>query len=582
MTQKELGWAFFLLFLGLLIYWNGLTTPFLWDEKALILADPRVHHGSLFPEIFKKPFYPGRETAFATYYRPLSTLSFRVDYSFWGLNPLGYHLTNLLLHLLNALLVYALFLHFFGSPELSFFGGFLFLAHPAHVEAVTYIPSRTDVLSFFFFLASFHFYVAGRRALKKFRPYGFSVLCYGLALLSKERATFLPLLVFAHALLINREKTKWKGAEGVLLLSMFSCVGMMVLVRQHLTMPVKGLLDLPRLPLRLFVLPEILFVYARIWFFPWPLHVGRIIPIEVLSVRTLIVEWSSFLVFLTAGLVFFRKPLERFWIAWIGVALLPVVQIFPIYFNSPHLRLAISEYLLYYASAGLIGLLATHWGSFLIAKGDESLLTSKPVIALGAILTLFCFMVIWRNGEYHDPITFFEQTLHHAPWHATAYNQLGVAYSDGGALEEGEKNFQKAISIEPRSAAPYANLALLAYKRGDTDKATQLYQKAFQFSPDNSIVLYSLGYLANQRGEWQKAIPFLERATKINPYENIRAYRERARSYWELGEKKKAVGAIEEALKVFPGDPILQETRRHMQEEHPQNVFSDLDPKQKL
>ena len=128
-------WIAFLLVLGAVLYGNSLKTPFLWDEDALITHEPRVHTWSLFPEIFTRPFLT-RSPGFALYYRPLITLSFRIDHMFWGFNPFGYHLTNLLFHLLNTLLVYFLFVRFFRNPTLSFFGAFLFLAHPAHVEAV--------------------------------------------------------------------------------------------------------------------------------------------------------------------------------------------------------------------------------------------------------------------------------------------------------------------------------------------------------------------------------------------------------------------------------------------------------------
>jgi|GEM_PF-1291652 len=554
---------FSLLFLGIILYWNSLQTPFLWDEDKLIVADPRVHDWSRFPDIFLKSFFGVSDF----YYRPLATLSFRIDHMVWEFNPLGYHLTNLLFHLANTFIVYLLYRHFFKKAQLAFWGAFLFLAHPAHVEAVTYIPSRTDLLSFFFFLASFYFYVKGRGADKKSPLYFGSVLCYALALLSKERATFLPLLVFSHLLLVDREKVRWKGREGALLLSMGCCLVAWAFVRRSVSirMSLLSALDIPRLLPRLSVLPEILFAYARIWFFPWPLHMGRIIPIALLEVRSVLLGWSCFFFFLAGLLVLFRKALERFWLVWIAVSLLPVVQIFPIYFNPPPLLLAVSEYLLYFASAGIIGLLASRFGSFFVVEGRGGLLKSAPTVLLGATLTLFSFMVIWRNGEYRDRITFFEQTVRYAPYHASAYNHLGLAYKANGDLKEAEKAFQKALSLDPREGFPYANLGLLAYERGEFEKAYPYYQEALMRMPENSVVFHYLGMLEARRGEARKAIQFYEKAIEVEP-DALYSYVPASRLYWELGEKEKALEVVNQGLKRDPSHRHLQKIKKWLEE----------------
>ena len=567
--QRDLLWIAFLVGLGTVLYWNSLRTPFMWDEVVLITEDPRVHDWSHVSEIFTKPFNIDGMSAFITYYRPLSTLSFRIDYLFWKLNPLGYHLTNLVLHLGSTLLIFALYRHFFKNSQLAFWGAFLFLAHPAHVEAVTYIPSRTDVLSFFFFLASFCFYVEGREIPRRFWFYIGSVACYGLALLSKERATFLPLLVIAHALLIDREKTRWRGSEGLLLLGMVLCAIVWMLVRRYISiqLPLLAVLDIPRLALRLFVLPKTLFSYIQIWFFPWPLHMGRMIPIEILKVRTLLLEWSGLCIFLIGIFFFFRRAVERFWLAWIVVSMLPVIHIFPIYFHSPHLSLAISEYLLYFASAGLIGLLGSRFGSWFVVGERGSISGSRAVLFLGGVLTLFSFLVVWQNEAYRDRMTLFEQAVHYAPYHVIAYNQLGLAYlNDVGDPEKAEALFKKAVSVTPTDGHAYVNLGILAQQRGDLKAAENYYKKGLELMPGNSILLYNFGILYAIRKDWRGAIQFYEQAIKVNPYMFPMTHIERGRAYWELGQREKALQAAEEGLKIHPTDPDLQGLKRRIQE----------------
>ncbi|MFH1858425.1 MAG: tetratricopeptide repeat protein [Candidatus Omnitrophota bacterium] len=569
MKRQHLVWVAFLVLLGSVLYWNSLRTPFLCDEEDLIIGDPRVHHWSRLPDVFLKPFWKpfwGGVSIFERYYRPLITLSFRIDHMFWQFNPVGYHLTNLFFHLLNTLLVYALLMRFFRQQSLSFIGAFLFLAHPAHVEAVTYIPGRVDLISLVFVLSSFHLYLTGRDAEKKIWPYVLSCVSYGLALLSKEMAAFFPLILLGHALWVEPRKTKWRGAEGLLFIGMlFLFVGWFFFRRYvSVQIPLKALLDLPRLPLRLFVIPEILFAYTKIWFFPWPLYVERAIPIEVLSVKTLILEWSLLLFSLSCLLLFFRKRLERFWLLWIAVTLLPVLQIIPIYMLGGR-YLFIAEHFLYFSSVGIIGFLSSRFGHFFVSSKENPLPYPKGTFLLGAILVCFSFLVIWRNGDYRDRITFFEQAVRHAPWSARFHNQLGLAYLAAGDPKTAEEKFLKAISLDPMDHMPYINVGFLYKRQGEMEKARKYFQKAFELMPEDPIVLYNLGNMEAADGRWEKALPFYEKALKANP-DYMCAYSEKAHAYWELGEKEKALEAARQGLARDPESPIVQNIKRWIEE----------------
>lgn len=549
-------WIFFLFVLGVVLFWNSLNTPFLWDEDLLIVNDPRVHHWSRLKDIFLKPFLSG-SPGFDIYYRPLITLSFRVDHLFWGLNPLGYHLTNLFFHLANALLVYALFHYFFKNPPLSFWGAFLFLSHPAHVEAVTYIPGRVDLIPFFFVLLSFHFYLTGLESGKKFWLYFLSLFSYGLALLSKEMATFFLLMILAHMFFVEQKKAKLLGSEGALFLGMCLILGAWIFFRQFVSIrvPLATVLDLPRLPLRFSFLPEILFSYARVWIFPWPLYIGRVLQTETFALGRFVFEWLIFSLFLVGVVLFLKKKKERFWLLWIVVTFLPALQIVPLYWMNRN-RLFLAEHFLYFPSVGIIGILLSRWGRHLLFAEEGKGGKKGVVFVLGLVFVFFSFLVIWRNGEYRDRITFFEKNVERAPWHFDSDINLGIAYQRIGRLKEAEEAFQKAISLQPNHALSHLNLGVISSRKGDLEKALGYYQKALEFLPrgtvDASIALYNMGSVYLNRGEWKKAMQFFDASIQNHPDANLLSYSEKSYAHWKLGEEEKALEVVKEGLERDP------------------------------
>lgn len=536
----------------------------MWDENFLIIKDPRVHAWSRFLDIFREPFQ-SRESGFSTYHRPFVTLSFRIDHLFWKLNPLGYHLTNLLFHLSNTLLVYLLFRRLFQRPSLSFWGAFLFLAHPAHVEAVTYIPGRVDLISFFFFLCSFHFYLKGKALEQTVWSYALSLLFYLFALLSKEMAASLPLLVFSYTLFVDLKKTKHKDAERVLLLGFFLLLIAWLLFRQWIVIqvPLKTLLDLPHLLRRVLVLPVVLWAYLNIWFFPWPLYMDRMIPIIPLGFLPYLVAWIFLFLCVIGIFLSLHRPLERFWLLWIGWTLLPVIHIVPIYLKYPD-SLFIAEHFLYFSSVGIIGLLLCRFGHFLVAQNGHEDLPPKGVLVWGVLLTCFSFLVIWRNGEFRDRIIFFEQTVRHAPWDSRAHNQLGLAYLERGNLEKAGKLFRRSVSLAP-NPSPYGNLGILAQQQGKIEEAIQYHQKALDLLPGYSVALFNLGNLYAHQKEWDKAIQFYENAVESDP-DLLQSYIEVSRLYWKLGKIKEALGAVHQGLQKDPSDPHLQRIKRWIED----------------
>ncbi len=143
-----------LIALNVFLYLNTIHYDFLKDDYRLIVENPRVKDfntfiGSIGSKFFSFPDYP-----YLHYWRPISLFSFYIDYKLHGLDPSGYHMTNIILNTLNALLVFFIFFTAFQKIEYAFFVSLFFSIHPSHVEAVSWISGRTDLLGAFFILAA--------------------------------------------------------------------------------------------------------------------------------------------------------------------------------------------------------------------------------------------------------------------------------------------------------------------------------------------------------------------------------------------------------------------------------------------
>ena len=176
----------FLLLLPLLGY------GFLSDDFPLIVANPRLQSWSLFFQNLLTPFFSFPANPQLHYWRPTTLLSYALELRLWGVSPWGFHLTNILLHTANTLLLYLLLKRFRLEGALPWTASLLFLLHPAHGENIAWISGRTDLLAFLFLALSLLFrleYEERKRGLS------LSLLFFALALLSKEAALlFLPLL----------------------------------------------------------------------------------------------------------------------------------------------------------------------------------------------------------------------------------------------------------------------------------------------------------------------------------------------------------------------------------------------------
>jgi len=162
---------------------NSLGNGFVFDDKPLIIENAMLRSLANLPRLLTAS------------YRPLRDITHAFDFALWGENATGFHVTNIVIHLANTLLVFALIRRIARSLPVAFIAALVFAVHPVQTDAVTYISGRRDILFAFFYLLSFYCYL-NYRERGRWRDFGLFLGCWALSLMSKEMAASLPAFIF--------------------------------------------------------------------------------------------------------------------------------------------------------------------------------------------------------------------------------------------------------------------------------------------------------------------------------------------------------------------------------------------------
>ena len=337
--KKHLIPIFILLILTIGVYSNTLKNGFVFDDYFIIIDNIFIKDWKNLSGLLSKDYFS--RSGEATY-RPVVTLSYFVDYSLWGLKPYGYHLTNVLIHSVNAVLVFLFVLLLIKGRRAAFLAALLFAVHPVLTEAVNAISLREDLLIVFFLLPAFLLFLkVSNSSMNKIRWWTFyilSLLLYLLALFSKEMAITFPLLLIGYHFCF-KDKEEWqKGNSFFYYLSSYVVVTIFYLflylapfINPNLTPfgyhRAEGLSS-PNTLTRLLALPQVLLKYLWLIMVPWELKADYVIKVSWSSVL-----FSILLISIIGATVFhlskrYRK--ELFGLLWFFVSLLPVMNIVPI------------------------------------------------------------------------------------------------------------------------------------------------------------------------------------------------------------------------------------------------------------
>lgn len=534
---------------GFACYFNAFSVPFIWDDVALVSDNPLIKDIRYLGRIFSRDVFilASEESAF---YRPLQTISYMLDYHIWGLNPFGYHLTNIILHILVAVLVYLFVssimyqvsskrcsnvLHATCDVQHNFISlitVLLFVVHPIHVEAVTYISGRADILMAIFLLSGLIFFIRGSLWL--------SLFSFIFGLLSKELALIFPLLIVLYSFYFKPQAYKHKRLYFLLL---FLLSALYVYLRlnifpQHAFLAPQATVykNMP-----FFLSAPIL--YLRILFFPVNLHMSYtvILPRSIWEAGVIIsILGLISLVFLIIA-AFRRAKLVSFALIWFLLLLLPHLGVFP-------LNAYFAEHFCYLASLGIFFIAAISL-AYLIRKNKSWVfLTAITVMAYG--LATVRYNVVWQ-----DPARFYERIIKISPGSFTAYNNLGFVEEERGNYLRAEEYYLKAVNMKPDFEIAFINLLRAIYLSGKEDAAIAQMNNFLKKHPASYLGWASLGSMFEHSGRFSEAIEAYQQSIKIKP--GIPStYIFLGRTYSEAQDVESAIKALNSAIALDKQNPL--------------------------
>ena len=550
------------------VYINTFKNEFVYDDIKLIVENPEIRNLS---NIFKLKLAE----------RPMRTISLMLDYKLFKLNPAGYHLTNLILHILCSILVYffiaGLTSHFplptshiplptshFPLPTFHFplLTSLLFAVHPIQTEAVACISNRKEMLCMLFFMLSIILYIKTRDQKHKTKDlhltthirlrrtqlttlfyYLGSIVCFILALLSKQVAWTLPFLIIAYDFYFSHTKQRNQLStlnSKLLYLPYFVIIGVGILLgRQEIvgtfTAVVKIGIPYQRF---LFTLPLATIKYLGLFILPYNLcadyHFSfskSLFEPQVLASIIIL----GFLIWIIVK-IFKISRLLSFSILWIFINLLPVSNIVP----GAYL---IAERYMYISSLGFCCVV-----SWLLSKMKVEKIR---ITILAFILLTYSILTVKRNSEWRSGYTLWSKTVIQNPRSSVAHYNLGNAYRKRGLFNNAINEYKQAIKVDPNYAEAYTNLGIAYGQKRLFKEAFSSFKKAISLDKMDKQAYYNLGNLYSIQGLYEDAVIQYLKAVEIDPSFK-EAYNNLGSAFFKLGRYQEAINVYKKAIGIDP------------------------------
>lgn len=533
--------ALLLFIFTLIIYSNSLGGEFVYDDEYFIVKNVHIRNLENIPSFFVNPSAVAFAELAQDVYRPLTTISYAFDYRFWGLNTFGYHLENVFLHALNAILLFILLQLIFGNASIAFLSSLIFACHPVQTEVVAWISGRASVLFLFFYLASFICYLLFMEKGKK-AYLAFSLVFFLGSLFSKEMAVSLPLLLLAYDIhFAPRESLKRRALK---LTPYFTLAAFFIAVRFIVINRVSQCGWWGGAPYNTFLtMLVVLGEYLKLMILPVRLCAFYMTTVYTSFAATRVLLSTAVIVMLIGSLpfIFRRSRGASFAISFFFLTLLPVSNIVP-------LRALMAERFLYLPSVGFCLLASIILGK--LARAEDNIIKlnfRKLSIAIAAILVLlYSARTMIRNEDWKSPTAITNSILKLDPLNQWALTTLGAAYSDQGEYEMAIKPLVKAIILSQGYFAPRNVLGFCYLELGRYDEAIRILTDALKIRPYNLEALSSIGVAYAKTKRYAEAIQQFERAIKADP-SFVNGYMNLATTYDQMGEREKAIRIYEQA-----------------------------------
>jgi tetratricopeptide (TPR) repeat protein len=549
-----------------------------WDDEPTLVANP----------YFRGLGWTQLKWMFTTFhmgpYQPLSWVTYGVDYLIWGMNPVGYHLTNLVLHAANAVFVYVLTRRlleralslrdesgwrFQASAAAA---ALLFAIHPLRVESVAWATERRDVLSGLFFLWTLYCYLraAASTGPSRHRWLGTAVVVYLLSLLAKATAMTLPLVLILLDVYPLRQlgarpldwarpaqrKVLWEKVPFLAVAAVFASVAWL---GQH---SAAAVMPRPQHDLAAWLGPPLFGLSFYVWKTLLPVQLSPLYEIPYYAWPWLRVYILSAVIVATvsAGFVLLRRRWPALLACWLYyvLLLLPVLGIVQI---GPQLvadRYSYLSCLSWAVLAGGVVLLAGRPAAGRTRTGR--IRRSAVAAAVVAVLCVLGLLTRRQAGVWHDTRTLWEYTIAVSPESSIARYNYGNLLLDLGEVQPALESYRRSVLLNPVRAAPRFALARVLAGNGQSEEAAVNFREALRIDPLNADGHYALGSLLGMRGSLEESRRHLEQAVALKP-DHAGAHANLGDVYRMLGKAPDAISQYRTAIDV---DPNLDDARLNL------------------
>jgi tetratricopeptide (TPR) repeat protein len=509
-----------------------------WDEDEYVYNNPDI------AAINRHTLSAVFSSSYVGNYQPVTMLTYMLDYRLFGLHPQGYHLTNVIFHCINALLVFALLLRLSARPDIAFGTAALFALHPLRVESVAWIAELKDVQSAFFLFLSLLAYLSflnnGRR-----KSYFGSLGLLLLSLLSKPSAMTQPLVL----LLIDYFRNKPITGRRLLQKVPFAALGILCAVVAVIVQNKSGALAGPHAtPLyermlvpfygAAFYCVKTLLPLHLCAFYPYPQQAGRFVVTEMLPALALVVTGIL-------SLFLFRKRSKTavFGVVFFLVTLLPMLQILGVG------KAIVAERYTYIPCIGLFFPLVA--GVVRIGAG----IRTRFALTGGGIIILLVLAGITheRCKIWNDSFSLWSDVIAKCPTAAIAYNNLGNVFEGRNEYDHAIREYDTAIGLDPGFIDAYNNRGCAWGNLNEPGRAADDFSRAIRINADHPEIFFNRGNAWFSSRDYDKAIADFGRVVLLNP-SFAAAYYNRAHAFTLRGDRDSAETDLRKACELGIAD----------------------------
>ena len=530
-----------LIVITVVIYFKSLNNELIntWDDHGYVTEnqDIRTLNGDSIGYTLKKTF----SSYVLGNYHPITMLTYCFEYSKYKLNPKPYHVTNLVIHIFNTLLV-VLFIWLLTQQQwVAFITAMLFAIHPMHVESVAWVSERKDVLYTFFSLAALCTYIIYlKKDDLKWRYYTFTLVLFILALLSKAMAVSVPITFFAVDYFLGRKFNTKVIIEKAPFILLSLIIGVVAISAQKSASALDGIVNYNFTDRILFSCYALMTYLWKLFvpinmscFYNYPVKVNGSYPIAF-SIAPFVILALGFLLY--KSMRFGKDIVFGFSFFLITIAL--VLQILPVG------DAIIADRFTYIPYIGIFFIIA-RWINNVIENKTQRPGLKLPILGIFALITLtFCYLTIQQSKVWQNSLSLWSNAIEKYDKAAKSYNNRGLVYYQADQYDKALSDMSRTIQLSDNYTDAHYNRGVVYFSLKRYDEAIADYTIALQQNPKFAKAYNNRGNVYHLTGKYTEAVADYNEAIKYNPKFG-KAYCDRAGTYFTA---QKFQRALEDAL----------------------------------